>query len=100
MDDYEELGVVGKGNFGVVFLVRRKSDGARLVLKQLHNVIHHDDDINDENEDTTSMMQARREVETMTALSHENVVKMAGDVCGAFVYSALDLKGGRRIPRA
>jgi serine/threonine protein kinase len=35
IDDYEELGVVGKGNFGAVYLVRRRSNGARLVLKQL-----------------------------------------------------------------
>eukprot|EP00740_Mantoniella_antarctica_P005969 CAMPEP_0181351364 /NCGR_PEP_ID=MMETSP1106-20121128/1750_1 /TAXON_ID=81844 /ORGANISM="Mantoniella antarctica, Strain SL-175" /LENGTH=245 /DNA_ID=CAMNT_0023463879 /DNA_START=46 /DNA_END=783 /DNA_ORIENTATION=+ len=70
--DYEELGVVGKGNFGFVYLVRRRSDGARLVLKQL---LHLSDAYHcvEDDEMTT---QARREVDTMKRLSHENVVRM------------------------
>lgn len=77
--DYEELGVVGRGNFGAVYLVRRKSDGARLVLKQLLSDAHHEhrhhssDGDGDEDEVTAA---ARREVDTMTQLSHENVVRM------------------------
>ena len=27
MDDYEELGLLGKGGFGEVFKVKRKADG-------------------------------------------------------------------------
>ena len=67
IEDYEELSVVGKGNFGVVFLVRRRSDGARLVLKQLHHALEEDDD---------ALVQVNREVQTMQSLSHENVVKL------------------------
>lgn len=70
IDDYEELGVVGKGNFGAVYLVRRRSDGARLALKQLNS------DGANYTEVADLTIQARREVETMTQLSHENVVKM------------------------
>ena len=35
IEEYEELGVVGKGNFGAVYLVRRRSNDERFVLKQL-----------------------------------------------------------------
>ena len=68
IDEYEELSVVGKGNFGVVFLVRRLYDGARFVLKQLHHGLEEDDD--------AMPVQVHREVETMKQLSHENVVKL------------------------
>ena len=35
MDNYEKLGVIGKGSFGQVSKIRRKSDGRVLVWKEL-----------------------------------------------------------------
>jgi serine/threonine protein kinase len=36
MDNYEVLGTIGKGCFGVVSKIRRKSDGKILVWKELN----------------------------------------------------------------
>lgn len=48
--------MVGEGNFGAVYLVRRRYDGARLVLKQPHS------DGANYTEDADLTKQARREV--------------------------------------
>ena len=35
-DAYQEGKAIGKGSFGSVFLVRRRSDGKELVMKKMH----------------------------------------------------------------
>lgn len=36
MDDFETVKVLGQGSFGLAYLVTRKSDNMKLVLKQVN----------------------------------------------------------------
>ena len=36
MENYEDLGIIGKGSFGSVKKIKRKSDGKILVWKELN----------------------------------------------------------------
>ncbi|GAM22931.1 hypothetical protein SAMD00019534_061060 [Acytostelium subglobosum LB1] len=64
MEDYEELRTIGKGSFGKAVLVRRRSDGLLLVLKQINIMEMAPRERND----------AMNEVQVLSMLDHENII--------------------------
>ena len=57
-NNFEEEKVLGQGGFGIARLVRRKVDGKRFVIKQLHASINND----------AQKMAAQREIDNMMRL--------------------------------
>jgi eukaryotic-like serine/threonine-protein kinase len=63
-DRYEELGVLGRGGAGTVFLVRDRETGDRIALKRL---VRADED---------SVLRLKREFRALADISHPNLVKL------------------------
>eukprot|EP00659_Diplonema_papillatum_P010143 gene10143-15596_t len=65
MDKYEKIKVVGKGSFGAAWLVKRKSDGKKLIAKeiQLGGMKPKEKD------------EARNEVRLLSQMKHPNITQ-------------------------
>ena len=65
MDRFEKIRELGDGEFSTTYLVKRKSDGVKFVIKQF--------DIGDY--DDHEITVASQEAETMKNMVHQNIVK-------------------------
>lgn len=66
MDRYDVIRPVGKGSFGSVVLVRRKSDGREFVMKKM---------IISKKQSEKEQKQTQLEVELLAKLEHPGVVE-------------------------
>ncbi len=70
MDNYKEVGIIGKGSFGVVKKIQRQSDLRYLVSKEIVYV----------NMSNRDKQQLVAEVNILSDLKHPNIVKYEGRV--------------------
>jgi len=76
LQDFEELSMLGQGNFGNVFLARSRIDGQTYAIKRKDGFRSHGRELNKQEE------RAMREVWAMAALAHvPNVVRYHGAWC-------------------
>lgn len=66
MNNYEQLGVAGEGQYGIVFKCRQKASGHMVAIKQFKE---------NEDEDEEAARIIQREAEILKMLKHENIVE-------------------------
>jgi NIMA (never in mitosis gene a)-related kinase len=66
MDKYEKIRVLGRGSYGLAWLVKRKEDGTLLVLKEIELG----------SIDEEEKFSALNEIKILSTVSHQNIVKM------------------------
>lgn len=67
-DNFEQVGIVGKGSFGTAILCRRKKDQQLVILKE----------VNLQDLSVSQRPNARREAELLSILNHPNIVAYFG----------------------
>jgi NIMA (never in mitosis gene a)-related kinase len=66
MEKYEKIHILGRGNSGLAWLVKRKSDHQYFVLKEIEIEILEDDE----------RTKALNEIKILSNVSHPNIIKM------------------------